>query len=142
MTDEEKTNLLLEACSKIGSWMSAAIDDEHSCDEFKEALEFWFSALGNFAIYPLDNGIEWPVACGIWGCRRGYQDVLVNCWLKDGEFVVDQIGSSEEREVAREDKHDMENFTPVAIYSPVEAPFFVDQSHELQTKQTKKSSIP
>lgn len=141
MTEQEKTELLLEACDKIGSWLSAALgcDDNPDgiSDEYREAIELWFSALGNFDSFTGDNGkdlrngIKWPVATGIWGCARDFQNLLVNCWLRDGEFVIDQIGSDKERGIASKDGSEYSAFRPVAIYSPVDCPFYVHSTFSI-----------
>ncbi len=127
MTDQEKTNLLLEACHLIGHWLSAAIDDPRSCDEFREALEVWFSAMGNFE---MGQKVEWPTACGIWSCGIGFQNIIVNCWLKDGELVIDQIGSDTDRGIGR-DNTQYKSFSPVMIYTPKEPPFYVESQIQI-----------
>lgn len=39
---------LVEASDKLGSWMSAALDDPSVCDEMKQDINRWMSALAKF----------------------------------------------------------------------------------------------
>lgn len=38
-------NDLVDACEKLGSWMSAALDDPKVCDAMKADIRNWFIAL-------------------------------------------------------------------------------------------------
>lgn len=38
---------LYYASEELGPWMSAALDDEHSCEQFKAAIQYFLQALGS-----------------------------------------------------------------------------------------------
>jgi hypothetical protein len=42
---ELKLEILLAESQRIGKWLSAALEDEHACDEFKTDIRAWFEAL-------------------------------------------------------------------------------------------------
>ena len=45
--DLEKENAeLREASLKVGSWLSAALDDDKTCEEMKKDIRIFFNALG------------------------------------------------------------------------------------------------
>lgn len=39
---------LFGASDKIGAWLSAALEDEHTCDEMKSDITLWFTAIENY----------------------------------------------------------------------------------------------
>jgi hypothetical protein len=44
--EDIKPKLWTKAEWNLGRWLSAALDDDHACQEFKDDIDAWFKELG------------------------------------------------------------------------------------------------